>query len=64
MTRYEAYINKDWQETGQAYVAVARLRDDGRVQLGSMLLDCWCLGVRDAVFADDYFEYNGTLYSG
>jgi yecA family protein len=56
MTRYEAYINKDWPESGQAYVAVARLRDDGRVQLGALLLDCWCLGVRDAVFVDDYSE--------
>ena len=56
MTRYEAYINKDWQESGQAYVAVARLRDDGRVQLGALLLDCWCLGVRDAVYVDDYSE--------
>lgn len=56
MTRFEAYINKDWQESGQAYVAVARLRDDGRVQLGALLLDCWCLGVRDAAFVDDYSE--------
>jgi yecA family protein len=56
MTRHEAYITKDWQESGQAYVVAARLGDNGRVQLGSLLLDCWCLGVRDAVFVDDYSE--------
>ena len=56
MTRYEAYISKDWQESGHAYVVAARLRDNGRVQWGSMLLDVWCLGVRDAVFVDDYSE--------
>jgi len=63
MTRYEAYIRKDWRESGQAYVVAARLRDDGRVQLGAMLLDCWCLGVRDAVYVDDYSEgeYRDTL---
>jgi yecA family protein len=56
MARYEAYIEKDWQETGQAYVAAARLRDNGRVELGVLSLDCWCLGVRDAVYVDDYSE--------
>lgn len=56
MTRYEAYIRKGWQESGQAYVVAARLRDNGRVELGALLLDCWCLGVRDAVLAEDYSE--------
>lgn len=56
MTRYEAYIKKDWQESGQAYVVAARLRDNGAVELGALLLDTWCLGVKDAVFVDDYTE--------
>ena len=56
MTRYEAYIRKDWQESGQAYVVAARLRDNSAVELGALLLDTWCLGVRDAVFVDDYTE--------
>ena len=56
MVRYEAYIRKDWREAGQAYVVAARLRDNGRVELGALLLDLWCLGVRDAVFVDDYSD--------
>ena len=54
--RYEAYIRKDWREVGQAYVVAARIRDNGRVELGAFLLDLWCLGVRDAVFADNYSD--------
>ena len=54
--RYEAYIRKDWREVGQAYVVAARMRDNGRVELGALLLDLWCLGVRDAVFVDNYTD--------
>ena len=56
MTRYEAYIKKDWQDSGQAYVVAVRLRDNGVVELSALLLDTWCLGVKDAVFVDDYTE--------
>ncbi len=56
MTRYEAYLSKDWQESGHAFVVVARWRGDGRVQFGVLLLDCWCLGVRDALYEDDSSE--------
>jgi hypothetical protein len=56
VTRHEAYLSKDWRESGQTIVVVARLRDDGRVQFGALLLDCWCLGVRDALFEENYSE--------
>ena len=29
MTRYEAYVEKNWQELGLAHLLVARIRDDG-----------------------------------
>ena len=56
MTRYESYISKDWRESGTAYVVAARLRDNGTVEIATLLVDCWCLGVKDAFFIDDYSE--------
>ena len=56
MTRYEAYIKKDWPDNGLAYVVAARLRDNGMVELAALMVDCWCLGVKDAVFVEDYTE--------
>jgi|GEM_PF-907625 len=56
MTRYEAYISKDWREAGTAYVVAARLRDNGTVEIATLLVDLFCLGVKDAFFIDDYSE--------
>jgi hypothetical protein len=52
--RYEAFIEKSWRESGLTPLIVARLRDDGRADIGFFLVDFWCLGVKDAfLHADD-----------
>ncbi len=53
MTRYEAFIEKSWRESGLTQLLVARIRDDGRADIGFFLVDLWCLGVKDAFFHDD-----------
>jgi yecA family protein len=37
-------------------VVAGRWRADGRVQLGAFLVDVWCLGIREAAFAEDFSE--------
>jgi hypothetical protein len=56
MTRYEAYLEKGWEDAGLAHVIVARVRDNGHADIGSFLVDLHCLGVKDAAFATDYYE--------
>lgn len=48
MTRYDAYIDKDWEAVGLARVFVSRVRDDGSADLAAFLVDLFCLGVRSA----------------
>ena len=52
MTRYEAFVEKEWRTLGMAQVVVARIREGG-VEIGCFLLDLWCLGVKDAFQADN-----------
>lgn len=53
MTRYEAFIEKDWREHGLAHLLVARIREDGSADFGVFLVDVFCLGVKDAFFEAD-----------
>jgi yecA family protein len=54
MTRYEAFIDKDWRDAGLTSLFVARIRDGGsRIDVGSFLVDLWCLGIKDAYFLED-----------
>ena len=39
MTRYEAYVEKNWKEAGLAHVLVARIRDDGTADFGGFLVE-------------------------
>jgi hypothetical protein len=48
MARYEAHIRKDWRTAGLTTVIVVRHRDDGSADVAFMLVDVWCLGVKDA----------------
>lgn len=48
MTRYEAYVEKSWRETGLAHLLVARIREDGSADFTVLLVDFFCLGVKDA----------------
>jgi yecA family protein len=54
MTRYEAHIEKGWEEAGLAHLLVTRVREDGYADIGSFLIDLHCLGVKDAAFAPDF----------
>lgn len=56
MTRYEAFIEKSWRESGLTQLLVARIRDDGRADIGFFLVDLWCLGIKDAFLHDDATE--------
>ena len=56
MTRYEAFIEKSWRESGVTQLLVARIRSDGRAEIGFFLLDLWCLGVKDAFLCADDTE--------
>ena len=49
MTRYEAYVEKNWKEMGLAHLLVARIRDDGSADFAIFLVDLLCLGVKDVV---------------
>ncbi|MBW7893852.1 MAG: UPF0149 family protein [Opitutaceae bacterium] len=51
MTRYEAHVEKNWQEHGLAHLLVARFRDDGSADYAMFLVDLLCLGVKD-VFSE------------
>lgn len=56
MTRYEAFLEKSWRTSGLTQLIVARLRDDGRADIGSFLVDFWCLGLKDAFLYDESSE--------
>ena len=56
MTRYEAYIGKDWKEQGIANIVVARLRSDRPPEFSMFLIDLLCLGVKDAMYHSDMTE--------
>jgi len=50
VTRYDAYIGKDWETHGLAHLVVARIRADHTAELAVFLVDMLCLGVKDAFF--------------
>ncbi len=52
MTRYEAYVGKDWKELGIANVLVARIRPEKGVEFAVFLVDLLCLGVKDATYEE------------
>jgi yecA family protein len=49
MTRYEAYVEKDWKKLGLANVVMVRVRDDGSADFAMFLVDLFCLGVKDVI---------------
>ena len=54
MTQHQAFIEQGWREAGMTSLFVARIRDGGaRVEVGSFLVDQWCLGIKDAFCLDD-----------
>ncbi len=52
MTRYEAFIRKDWQERGNADIWFVRMTDDFHAEVGCFMVDLWCLGVKDAIWSE------------
>ncbi len=62
VTRYDAYIEKDWENIGLGLVVIARAKEGGDIDLAVFLVDILCLGVKLAVFesglhADDLQDY-------
>ena len=47
------WVQEDWQESGLAVVCVARRQPDGNIVFGVYMVDCYCLGVKDAYFNVD-----------
>ena len=56
MTRYEAYIGKNWKDLGLTTVLVARIRDATTAECGVFLVDLFCLGIKDAIYETDLTE--------
>src|SRR5690606_33860432 len=56
MTRYEAFLDKDWRDLGIANIIVIRVRGDGSADFSAFLVDLLCLGVKDAFSDFDIME--------
>lgn len=56
MERYEATIQKGWEEHGLAHLLVVRRRAEGSADVGYFLVDAWCLGIKDAFLESDVPE--------
>jgi len=46
----ECLIGEGWEDHGIAPILVSRRQPDGRIVLGSFLVDIYCLGVKDTFF--------------
>jgi hypothetical protein len=44
------WVQEGWQDSGLAVVCVARRQSNGNIIFGVYLVDCYCLGVKDAYF--------------
>ena len=56
MNRYEAYCLNDWETRGNTFILAARMRSTGKVEIAGLMLDLWCLGVKDVLFVPDASE--------
>jgi yecA family protein len=52
VTRYEAYIHRNFRESGFTPVIITRTDDSGYLQAGVVLLDLYCLGVKNAFLTE------------
>ena len=43
------YINRDWQECGNAIIYVTRIHPNGNLTIGRYIVDTLCLGIKSAV---------------
>lgn len=50
----KCYINPDWQKEGLAHIILTRNRAGGNIVYASLLVDTFCLGVKDAEYAIDF----------
>jgi hypothetical protein len=58
----EAFVSSALFELGMGSVILSRFRSGGRVESGVFLLDVFCLGVKNAMFAQlDVTEYENEL---
>lgn len=56
MTRYQAFIEIEWESMGLAQIVVTRLRDGGVADYANFLVDTFCLGVKDAFAGPEMSE--------
>lgn len=56
MTRYEAYIDKQWEDRGLANLVIARFKADATCDFAHLIVDVYCLGVKDVVVETGWSE--------
>src|SRR5258708_16210328 len=56
MTSLEVFIEKSWKEYGIAWVIVLRKKNPRSIEAGVLVVDAWCLGVKDAFVSDNVAE--------
>jgi len=47
---YKCFVNKDWEEAGEANVIIMRRHVNGNVTTGIYLVDLMCLGIKDTFY--------------
>jgi hypothetical protein len=62
MTRFDAHIDQEWELLGLANIVMARIKSDGSTDYAHLIVDCFCLGVKDVIVTtgvseSDYHEY-------
>lgn len=56
MAHFEAYISPGWRKNGLANLAVVKVRGGGTLDVSILLVDSFCLGVKDVVVELDVDE--------
>ncbi len=50
---HECLATPQWQEEGLVTIVVSRIRPDGGIAVGALLVDLYCLGIKDADVHED-----------
>jgi hypothetical protein len=62
MTRFEAYIDQEWELLGLANIVLARINSDGSAEYAHLIVDCFCLGVKDVMVTTGVSESDCREY--
>lgn len=55
---HECWINTDWEEAQKANILIARKHTNGNFTIGFFLVDLLCLGIKDAHFQFNIFDFH------